>query len=77
MSDTHSTRPPRSSLSQQMESLVDYIETTYRAHPSLTHWDLFRRTAEHFECFDIFGDYPTWLSRVVEGVMLDVDNDER
>lgn len=48
----------------------------YKSHPDMMHWDICSETATKFDLWDKdeTGDetFPTWLSRVVEGLMNDV-----
>jgi hypothetical protein len=63
-------------LYEKMQRLVQYIANRYlelRQNPGNHHHVLCMETAERFNLTSDQYAFPIWLSRVVEGVMRDID----
>ncbi len=68
---------PTMSLKQEMQELIEWVymraeEMDYKPdHSDDHHYVLFHETAKHFALYKPDLTAPTWLSRVVDGVLRD------
>ena len=78
MSETEKEKMVRHQfLFWKMHDLVEFVKETYIEHgyDTESHHDVVVATADRYELYDEEDCFPIWLSRVVEGVMRDVDEE--